>query len=79
MANLIGGEWCLGRNGFRRWVNIDRRKPVRCPDCGRRLMAAEVHDEDDGLIGYSVPDHKTRTYKIRRPKGDRKGRLARRG
>jgi hypothetical protein len=78
MANLIGGAWCLGRPGFHRWINGDERKHVRCPDCGRRLLAAEVHDED-GLLGYAIPDHKTRTYKIRRPKGDRKGRLARRG
>jgi len=40
--------WC----GDQSFVQVDKRKHVRCPTCGRRLLAREVPG------GFKVPPHK---------------------
>ena len=69
------GPWCDIK---RPSLNIeDDGKRIRC-ECGR-LLSPRVIAHLDGDITIKMPPHKRKPKPIRRPRGDRKGRLARRG
>lgn len=69
------GPWCeIKRPNL---AIEDDGKRIRC-ECGR-LLSPMVINHPDGDVTIKMPPHKTKPKPIRRPKGDRKGRLARRG
>lgn len=82
MTTKVPGVWCprgLSPRGPHQWR--DRPGAIRCADCGRRLQGQTVYDccNPNEIRGYRLPPHKTKSRTLQRPKGDRGGRLARRG
>lgn len=47
-------NWCPSTTDI---IYTDKRKRMRCPICGRRLLLQELKYE--GGIGYRFPPHKT--------------------
>jgi hypothetical protein len=58
--------WCPNTE---KKVDLDKRKRVRCPICGRRLLPREVYETEGSwdiethAIGFELPPHKT--YKVK--------------
>ena len=51
----LTGIYCPGSN---KPYASQKRVVVRCTSCNRRLLLAEVTDEDDLLLGFRIPRHK---------------------
>lgn len=56
-------KWCPDQS----WVDIKKRKIVRCLTCSRRVLPREIHDSlqeeldsTNGVVRYKIPPHKTR-------------------
>lgn len=72
--------WCKIKPGIKEaWVETG--KITRCPECGRRLAPLPRYEHfkmgfhklnryhyDDVLLGYVLPAHKTKGYKIKKRK-----------
>jgi len=49
--------------GSYEWITgLMKRKKVRCPECGRRLLPTEEEDEN-GFVAYAFPRHKPKKKK----------------
>jgi hypothetical protein len=84
MTTKVPGVWCrmgLSPRGPHQWRVLNKPGPVRCDLCGRRLQAQVVYDccNPNEVRGYRLPPHKTKERTLQRPKGDRRGRMARKG
>lgn len=62
-------EYCMGGN---QWISEviskhkDKQFKIRCNVCNRRLAAKIVQETyGSGIIGYKVPFHKQKGYKIK--------------
>lgn len=66
----LTGTYCPGGG---QPFSASKRSIVRCKGCNRRLLLAEVYDEDQVLVGFNVPAHKPKakaTKKtLRKPRG----------
>lgn len=53
--------WCSGAG---KWVELKKRKYVRCPVCRKRLLAGIVYEEPERsfgieiFLGFKIPPHK---------------------
>jgi len=70
------GAWCDLKQPKLK-IELEDGKRVRC-ECGR-LLSPQVINHLDGDVEIRMPPHKTKPKPVRRPKGDRKCRLSRRG
>jgi hypothetical protein len=53
-------------------IQTKKRSIVRCPECNKRLLLAEVHCIGGELTCMKIPEHKPKEKtKHKRPKGDR--------
>ena len=78
MNRTIPGVWCNYNTDVIRTAEVRAKR--RCPQCSRYLLLQEVRDAFGyDLLGYALPPHKTKSRKLKRPKGDRRGARARRG
>ena len=67
-------DWCPARD----WVD-DNQRMYRCSECNKRLFPREEWGMLERFLGYRLPPHKKKGWKIRRAKRRKLGGLAESG